>query len=491
MKPPTGESERKVNRVGRRECAPLAVADAGRALPAGRGSRRVQEPSSSASTRVRSRGWVRRSRAAAGAARARRSTSSFGANEPVRRLGRPVADLLGAAVRDVARGGQPGARARSGARSPPAPRARAPSSASSPRFSLPLGCDQSSYSAGGPGRSRCLVAVRASGATARSPRPGRCRPRHRRALAHGGRHRRGPLPGPAGTRTGPPPPRAAGRRGARPGRTPWPGRCAGCGPRRPRRRRPPRRRGGGRGPGPPRQPSDRVAPRACRTSWAYRCSRSSSRTWCQGASCGCAAGVRWRGRGPGPPRCTGARPRRQAAARPPRPSRRSLGALRPGRRRTRRPGRRPRVERDLGGEDGDGVGDRVEAGGAERLEGRGVGAGPGEGELPLQQGARPARRRRSSAAAGAAGWPAAAAVDARSRTAAAGTGRPAVRRPLAVPGQRASSRPTAGAARRAAGRAGGRQACSWASVPDSQASSVRSSSAQAGSRAGGRCAACR
>lgn len=44
-----------------------------------------------------------------------------------------------------------------------------------------------------------------------------------------------------------------------------------------------------------------------------------------------------------------------------------------------------RGERHLGGEQRDGVGHRVEAGGAERLERRGVGAGPGEGQLPFEQ----------------------------------------------------------------------------------------------------------
>ncbi len=44
-------------------------------------------------------------------------------------------------------------------------------------------------------------------------------------------------------------------------------------------------------------------------------------------------------------------------------------------------------ERRLRGQYGHGVGDGVEARGAERLEGGGVGAGTGEGDLPFQQGA--------------------------------------------------------------------------------------------------------
>src|SRR5690606_35223985 len=48
---------------------------------------------------------------------------------------------------------------------------------------------------------------------------------------------------------------------------------------------------------------------------------------------------------------------------------------------------RARGQRDLAGQHGDLVGDRVEAGGAQGLKGGGVGPGPREGELPVQQGA--------------------------------------------------------------------------------------------------------
>ncbi|GFM98480.1 hypothetical protein Sfulv_32910 [Streptomyces fulvorobeus] len=48
-----------------------------------------------------------------------------------------------------------------------------------------------------------------------------------------------------------------------------------------------------------------------------------------------------------------------------------------------------RGQRDLGGEQRDGVGDRVEAGGAQGLERGGVGARPGEGQLPFEEGPGP------------------------------------------------------------------------------------------------------
>ena len=57
-------------------------------------------------------------------------------------------------------------------------------------------------------------------------------------------------------------------------------------------------------------------------------------------------------------------------------------------------------QRDLAGQHRDLVGDRVEAGGAEGLQGRGVGAGAGQGELAVQQGARLGRAHGEVAALG-------------------------------------------------------------------------------------------
>ena len=138
-------------------------------------------------------------------------------------------------------------------------------------------------------------------------------------------------------------------------------------------------------------------------------------------------------------------------------------------------------ERDLAGEYGDGVGDGVEAGRAERLERGRVGAGPGEGQLALQQGAGLGRAARS-------GSREAAVCGARRLGRATGAG---VRR-RGPPGPGSAVRARQPVQRVQQPLQAGRVGVLRARVPDSQASSGRSCVGPVGvEQRAGRCAGCR
>ncbi len=151
-------------------------------------------------------------------------------------------------------------------------------------------------------------------------------------------------------------------------------------------------------------------------------------------------------------------------------------------------GGRGRGQRDLAGQDGDLVGDRVEAGRAESLECGGVGPGPGQGELAFQQGARLAaptvRLPRSAVAVGVAAGP----VPGARAPAGAGMPRPApvTRPPTAEAADWAgkAAEPESRCRARSSRSSRAAQACSRANVPESQASSGRISSDQSLSRSG-------
>ncbi len=151
-------------------------------------------------------------------------------------------------------------------------------------------------------------------------------------------------------------------------------------------------------------------------------------------------------------------------------------------------GGRGRGQRDLAGQDGDLVGDRVEAGRAESLECGGVGPGPGQGELAFQQGARLGRAHGEVAAfgGGRGGRGGAGAGGAGARGGGMPRPAPVTRPPTAEAADWAgkAAEPESRCRARSSRSSRAAQACSRANVPESQASSGRISSDQSLSRSG-------